>query len=196
MVLVGLGNPGPEYARTRHNVGFMVMDEVASRLRLSFRKPLFRPYRIAETSREHTEITLVLPLTYMNRSGVAVRTVLRVTGETADSVVVVCDTLDLPSGALRLKRGGSHAGHRGLRSIIDETGCRDFLRLYIGIGRPDSREEVIDYVLGEFGPEDSEIMRRAVSDGADALLALTAGSVQDVMNNVNTKTRESGRLNS
>lgn len=191
MVVIGLGNPGPAYARTRHNVGFIVADSLASHLGLSFRKPLFCSYLYAPGAAAGgaagSVIHLVKPLTFMNRSGKAARVALRRAGESPESMVAVCDTLDLPAGAVRLKRGGSSAGHRGLSSIIEYLGSEQFLRLYVGIGRPEEKSQVVEFVLSAFTEEELPLIDTAVSRARDALLSLSARGPEEIMNELNRR---------
>jgi peptidyl-tRNA hydrolase, PTH1 family len=191
MVVIGLGNPGPAYAGTRHNIGFMVADSLALRLGISFRKPLFRPFLYAHGAWNgegpSAAIHLVKPLTFMNRSGRAVRGALRKAGGKPEAMVVVCDTLDLPAGAVRLKRGGSSAGHRGLSSIIEHLGSEHFLRLYVGTGRPEEKSEVVDFVLSPFNADESHLIDEAVSRACSALLSLTERRPEEIMNELNRK---------
>ncbi len=191
MVLIGLGNPGSRYARTRHNVGFLVADEIALRLGTRFRKFFLRGYLYAHGRSgelgSDTFIHIVKPVTLMNRSGTIVPGLLRRFRLDPESMVVVCDTLDLPIGRVRLKRGGSSAGHRGLSSIIQELGSETFMRLLIGIGRPPSKSAVIDFVLGDFSDAESEILEPTVKRAADAIMSLTTRSAEEVMNELNRK---------
>lgn len=191
MVVIGLGNPGPAYARTRHNIGFMVADSLAARLGLSFRKPLFRRYLYAgggpAGGSSSAPIHLVKPLTFMNRSGQVVKSALRRAGEMPDLMVVVCDTLDLPAGTVRLKRGGSTAGHRGLRSMVEHLGTELFLRLYVGIGRPEKKSEVVDFVLAPFTDSELPLIDTAVSRACGALLSLSERRPEEIMNELNRK---------
>lgn len=192
MTIVGLGNPGRQYALTRHNVGFMVVERVASGAGVMLRKPLFRRYRIGHLVHGGQEVTLLEPLTFMNRSGLAVRSLIPDLAAVSQNVVVVCDTLDLPVGTIRLRQGGSSAGHRGLRSIIDETGSDGFIRCYIGIGRPATKDLVIDYVLGEFDGDSREQITEAVDRAAGALLSLAVMPLQEVVNDINRRQTRSG----
>jgi PTH1 family peptidyl-tRNA hydrolase len=185
---VGLGNPGPRFEGTRHNVGFAVVEETAARLDVSLRKPLFARYRLARTasSSEDDRLVLAEPLTYMNRSGDALPGILRRAGVETDSAVVVCDNLDLPAGRLRMKRAGGTAGHRGLASIVDALGHGNFLRLYIGIGRPEEGD-VIAHVLGSPPEAERELYDAAISRAADAVLSLRQQPPEQVMNELNRR---------
>ena len=146
-LIVGLGNPGPEHARTRHNAGFRFVDTLAEKegVRFGLESKLF-----GETAKIHIggeSIWLLKPSTFMNLSGRAVRAAIDFYKLDPTAVVVVHDELDLPLGRMRLKRGGGNAGHNGLKSITQELGTPDFVRLRLGIGHPGDRNEVINYVL-------------------------------------------------
>ena len=182
---MGLGNPGPRYLETRHNVGFRTVGLIARRLRVVLRRPWFRNYRLARAWPEGRPLWLVEPLTYMNRSGQIFPGLWSRTGGDADGLVVVCDTLDLPPGQCRLRRGGSSAGHKGLASIIAVLGRADFLRLYIGIGRPRAQEQVVDYVLGVSGGQEAEALLRGIQKAAEGVLSLLREDPQKVMNVIN-----------
>ena len=166
-MVVGLGNPGPDYQATRHNAGFWFLDSWAGILGLSFRKAWFRPFLFAETSLEGNRLILVKPLTFMNRSGDALPAVLSRFGATADDLLVVFDQMDLPPGRVRLKPHGSHAGHNGLRSIDASVGVR-YHRLAVGIGRPAAGTSVVDHVLGTPSPAD----RAAVDEALGRIVPL------------------------
>ncbi len=178
---MGLGNPGPRYLATRHNAGFRTVELVARSLGIGLRRPWFHSYRLGRAAPEGRRLRLVQPLTYVNRSGSIFRS-LRV--ESA-SLLVVCDTLDLPPGLCRLRRGGSSAGHKGLASIIEALGQTDFLRLYIGIGRPARSEEVVDWVLGSPAGAEAELLQRGEQRAAEGVLALLHEEPEKVMNVLN-----------
>jgi peptidyl-tRNA hydrolase, PTH1 family len=186
---VGLGNPGPRFEGTRHNVGFAVVEEAAARLGVSLRKPLFAGYRFAHTaSSPDPDVPLMLaePLTYMNRSGEVLPRLLKRAGVESEAAVVMCDNLDLPAGRLRMKRGGGTAGHRGLASIVDALGHGNFLRLYIGIGRPEDGD-VIAHVLGSPPEAERELYAEVISRAADAVLSLRRQPPEQVMNELNRR---------
>ena len=169
-LLAGLGNPGPTYAGTRHNVGFLVAEALASqdpsarwRSRGESRFALVRVRGLA--------LTLVCPQTFMNRSGIAVREALEQAAVPTERLVVVHDDVDLPFGELRLKSGGGLGGHNGLRSIAAELGSNDFLRVRVGIG-PSSAADLTDHVLGAWGADEARGLPDLVGRAADASLAL------------------------
>jgi PTH1 family peptidyl-tRNA hydrolase len=169
---VGLGNPGAEYARHRHNVGFMAADAIASRHRFG---PWRRKFRgeIAEGALAGVRVVLLKPLTYMNESGRAVAEAARFFKIAPADVVVLHDELDLAPGKVRVKLGGGVAGHNGLRSIAAWLGTPDFWRVRIGIGHPGDKERVLGHVLGEFHKAELpwvEDMLAAIADAFDLLI--------------------------
>ncbi len=169
-LIAGLGNPGPRYAATRHNVGFMVAEELAGRLGGSFRSKFSG--RLAEVRDGDARLAILCPETFMNLSGRSVGPALRFYKLPPQRLVVVHDELDLELGDVRTKAGGGLAGHNGLRSIAEAIGSQDFLRVRIGVGRPDRGDPVpvADWLLQPFPPEVDvpELVRR----GADAVLDL------------------------
>lgn len=170
-VVVGLGNPGREYAHTRHNVGYLVVEELASRLGASFARHRRAHADTAEAhafvgTPDHCRVVLLKSRTYMNESGGPVKAALDFTKAT--SLVVVHDEIDLPLGGLRVKFGGGDNGHNGLRSIRKSLGDGEFFRIRLGVGRPTGRQDPADYVLSDFrGPERTEV-DLMVAEAADA----------------------------
>ena len=172
IVVIGLGNPGPRYEKTRHNVGFEAVSKAAAFLHVSLRKRCFRLYRQAKVSHEGTQALLVQPLTFMNASGNIMDSFSK-----TDTFVIVCDNMDLAAGGLRIRQGGGCSGQKGLASIADKLGRSDFLRIYIGIGRPAEGVDVPDHVLGiETDPEKREAVDKAVEDAARAIVEFIGGS--------------------
>jgi PTH1 family peptidyl-tRNA hydrolase len=184
---VGLGNPGDRYAGTRHNLGFMVVDALASRLGVRFKKKLFHSYLIGKAVHAGTPLYLVKPLTFMNESGRAVREALRETGADPSQLLVICDSLDLSPGNLRFKLKGSSAGQKGLDSIIRAIGTQDFMRMWIGIGRPDRKGKVIGHVLSAPSKAEEELIDAAVERAVQAVLVLVSDGPTRVMNDVNRR---------
>lgn len=179
-IICGLGNPGEEYEHTRHNCGFMVVHEL-------YRRANFTQYwqrdksgaMIASGELEGKQILFAMPFEFMNTSGNALSRLCKARNVLPDEVLVVHDELDIPCGDVRLKVGGGHAGHNGLRSIIDRLGTKDFYRLRIGIGRPPGRMPVANFVLARLRGEEAELIEEAVMKGADAaMLALKLGMVR------------------
>jgi peptidyl-tRNA hydrolase, PTH1 family len=184
---LGLGNPGENYARTRHNVGFLTMDAMAGKLDIKFKCPFFKRYMIARGRFNGTDIFLVKPLTYMNRSGEILNDVLHYTGTALSDLTVVLDTLDLSVGEVKFKLKGSSAGHKGLGSILRIARTEEITRCSIGIGRPSGYNEVVDYVLDRPSREEEDILDSAIHRVRDQLLLLCEKSPQSVMNIMNGK---------
>ena len=169
-VVVGLGNPGPEYEGTRHNVGQRVLDLLARRLHTRFHRA--RRAELAHADWTGDAVTLVKLGTFMNVSGPAVRTTLEQVGASAEDLILVYDDIDLPLGTVRVRLRGSHGGHRGVRSVIETLGTSDIKRVKIGIGRPGTKADVPDHVLSRFERDELPIVEQAVADAADKVLAL------------------------
>ncbi|MEE2788621.1 MAG: aminoacyl-tRNA hydrolase [Myxococcota bacterium] len=183
-LIVGLGNPDPKYTANRHNIGFMVLDRLADRAGLSMSKTKFRS-RYATGQFEGKSVVVLKPQTYMNLSGRAVVPAQRFFDIEATRILVVHDELDLPFGKLRLKVGGGHAGHNGLRSMISEMGTNGFSRLRVGIGRP-SRGDVSSYVLSDFAAgEEREWLPDLIDRACDAITMVVRKGTQAAMNEVN-----------
>lgn len=177
-LVVGLGNPGAEYARTRHNVGFRIVDVVAERLGVAL-KPVKGVRALATTARDgDRSLILAEPTTYMNLSGEAVRELARYYKIDARDVVVVHDELDLPFGAIRIKRGGGDAGHNGLRHITKALGTPDYVRVRFGIGRPAGRQKGADYVLEPFAKREEDEVAIGVQEAADAVMLVLRDGVE------------------
>ena len=190
-MVVGLGNPGERYAGTRHNVGFMVVDALARQLGVSFKKKLFHSYSVGKAAHGQSTLYLVKPLTFMNDSGRAVRDALRDSGSSVSELVVVCDTLDLSPGGLRFKPKGSSAGQKGLQSIINALGTEEIMRLFVGIGRPDYKGQVVAHVLSAPRHSEEEQITEAVENAARAVLVLAVEGPARVMNVFNRKEQPS-----
>jgi len=181
-LIVGLGNPGPDYEATRHNAGFWFLDELALEHRVEFRlEPKFHG-ALARIRVADRDIRLLKPTTYMNHSGRAVSAVARYFDIPPDQILIAYDELDLPPGRVKLKQGGGHAGHNGMRDSIAALGSRDFWRLRIGIGHPGDKSRVVGYVLGRPSQTDAAAIRDAVDDAARALPDLVEGRFQFAMN--------------
>lgn len=185
-LIVGLGNIGREYANTRHNIGFMVVDELAKRLGLSFNKEdrhaMYTEFRNPE------KIIIIKPTTYMNLSGVAVGEYANFYHIDPEDIAVISDDMDLPVGHIRIRKKGSAGGHNGLKSIMQHLGTEDFPRFKIGIGHPDrNNKAVVDHVLHPFQGEDKTAIDEAVKKMADALSDWLKEDIDLVMQNYNTK---------
>jgi peptidyl-tRNA hydrolase, PTH1 family len=176
-LVAGLGNPGERYARTRHNVGAVVGDALAARMGGRFRKARFIPVDVAEIRQADARILLARSLQFMNVSGPGFASLARRHDIPPEQVVAVHDEIDLPFGALKLKRGGSTAGHHGLDSLAGALRSPDFVRVRIGVGRPPGRRDPADFVLRPFAAQERPEVEILVEDAADAVLALIAGGL-------------------
>ena len=180
-LVVGLGNPGPKYADTRHNVGFAVVERLAARAGARF-KAHRGVADVAEGRLAGTRVVLARPRSYMNVSGGPVTSVARYYGVPPELLVVVHDDLDLGFGTIRLKRGGGEGGHNGLRSISQSLGTRDYLRARFGIGRPPGRQDPADFVLRRFSAAERTEVDLAVELCADAVEALLSDGLEPTQN--------------
>jgi PTH1 family peptidyl-tRNA hydrolase len=186
-LVVGLGNPGPQYAATRHNAGFFVVELLAERAGARFRASNARTANadIAEVRLAGVPVVLVKPRSYMNESGGPVVGVARFFKVDVSSIAVVHDELDLPYGALRLKRGGGDGGHNGLRSVSSALGSKEYSRVRFGIGRPPGRQDPADFVLREFASAEREDLGYHVDRAADAVEALLRDGLEAAQNTFN-----------
>jgi PTH1 family peptidyl-tRNA hydrolase len=171
-LVAGLGNPGEEYARTRHNVGAMVSERLAERLNARFRKARMLPLLVAEARPGDVPLLLTAPRAFMNVSGPPIASLARKRGVPVERVVACHDEIDLAFGALRVKRGGSTAGHHGLDSMVRALRSADFYRIRIGIGRPAGRWENVDFLLSPFGKKELDELGVLIEDAAGAVLCL------------------------
>src|SRR6266581_716974 len=187
-LILGLGNPGREYARTRHNAGFMALELLAGRwhARLSAKKKFHA--RVALVERDGCKRLLAEPETFMNASGEAARALATFYQVAPERMLVIVDDADLPLGEIRLRPRGSSGGHHGLESIEQHVGTREFPRLRIGIGRQDTGErEITDYVLSKFRPAESELLEKALTRAADQVECWLSDGIQPAMNRFNGK---------
>jgi PTH1 family peptidyl-tRNA hydrolase len=185
LLVAGLGNPGREYARNRHNVGWLVVDELAQRHGGAW-KAKFNG-KLAEVRIDGHKVALLKPETYMNESGRAIRSAMQFFKLEPDAVLVVHDESDLPLGRLQARRGGGLAGHNGLRSVARHLGTPDFLRLRVGVGRPERGDPrpLADYVLSDFAAHDDP--ERVVAEAADAVELLDAEGLDVAQRVINGK---------
>lgn len=185
-VVVGLGNPGERYARTRHNVGAMVVHEL-----LNARGVALRSHKsgclVAEIALSGDRTVLARPMSYMNESGRPVGQLVRWYKGSVDRLVVVHDELDIPFGQVRVKTGGGTAGHNGLRSVVSHLGTNDFIRVRVGISRPRDALDAADYVLQDFSSGERKELPQVLASGADAVERVIEVGAARAMNEVNTR---------
>jgi PTH1 family peptidyl-tRNA hydrolase len=185
-IVIGLGNPGRKYERTRHNAGFMAVDEIASRLRFDLSAEKYHAL-VGKGRIDGEEALLAKPQTFMNESGRSVRAALRYTTAGVADLIVVHDELDLPLGTVRVKVGGGHGGHNGLKSINAHVGSPDYARVRVGVGRPPAAVDPADYVLGRFPRAEDAALQGCVAWAAEATrLACQLGAAK-AMNQVNRR---------
>jgi peptidyl-tRNA hydrolase, PTH1 family len=189
-LIVGLGNPGYLYARHRHNIGFMCVSQLAKQYKIPFdRKQGAARTGIGAISR--FQVVLARPQTYMNASGESVHSLMKKLNSAAEDLIVIHDDLDLPVGKIRLRQGGSSGGHRGIESIIQRIGTRDFYRVRVGIGRPESdsdtakEEAVISYVLSDFTDDEKKIIDETIPKACDAVADILSKGITEAMNKYN-----------
>lgn len=182
-LLVGLGNPGEKYQATRHNIGFMVAQQVAKNNLIPLKKKGYQGlYGVGRACTQET--TILLPQTFMNCSGSSVMSAYRSLGVVPGDLIVVYDDLDLPFGRLRIKQDGGHGGHNGLRDIIAVLGRKDFIRLKVGIGRPEY-DNVTGHVLSRFDIEEQKMLPKLLDCAVDAIETVFRDGVIEAMNSFN-----------
>jgi PTH1 family peptidyl-tRNA hydrolase len=182
-IVVGLGNPGKRYSRTRHNIGFMVVEETAKRYEIDFKEK--EKYRIGTGSIDGEKVLLIEPLLYMNNSGLAVRDVIGRFNIPPEKLVVIHDDLDMEVGKLRIRRKGSSGGHKGIESIIQNLSSKNFARLKIGIGRQESVTSE-DYVLSRFRKNEISLIKSTIERASDAVTCILLDGLDTAMNRFNT----------
>jgi PTH1 family peptidyl-tRNA hydrolase len=186
-LIVGLGNPGSQYEATRHNAGFWFVDQLARAKGASFRRENKFHGEVCSINVDGGSVWLLKPMTFMNNSGQAVRALAQFYKIPAEAVLVVHDELDIPPGALRLKRDGGHGGHNGLRDIIAQLGSKAFLRLRVGIGHPGNSRDVTNYVLGRAGGDEQSEIEHALQDAMHCLPMIVSGDAQKAMNHLHSR---------
>lgn len=187
-IIVGLGNPGPLYERSRHNVGFQVVDRFAAVHHILISTKRFKSL-LGKGQIDSREIVLIKPMTFMNRSGEAVQKALHFYEADCEDLIVIHDDLDLPLGKLRFKSRGGDGGHLGVRSIIESVGGNQFARLKIGIGRPPEGVDPPTYVLSSFFPDEEPLLRKVVDQATEALKVMLIEGMQTAMNRFQKKSK-------
>ena len=186
-LIVGLGNPGPEHAQTRHNAGFWFVDGISEQHHCRLKYEARFHADVGRCELKGHDCRVQRPATFMNRSGQAVVALAHFFRIPRDEILVVHDELDLRPGVARLKRGGGHGGHNGLRDLIAHLGGNDFLRLRIGIGHPGHRDQVIDYVLQRPSKEDLELIQGAMEQAMDVMPLAVSGELERAMHKLHSK---------
>ena len=184
-LVAGLGNPGPRYAKNRHNLGYLVVDELASRGGGRFRKVRFVPADACEVKESGERMLLAKAHAFMNENGPAFASLARKHRVEPDHVIAVHDEIDLPFGSLRVKFGGGVAGHNGLRSLSTALRTPDFHRVRLGVGRPPGAKDAADWVLDDFGKREGPDVAILVDDGADAVLSLVRDGLEGTQDRFN-----------
>jgi PTH1 family peptidyl-tRNA hydrolase len=183
-LIIGLGNPGKGYRLTRHNVGFRVVDRLAREQGMQFKRRRGGA-QVGEGRVGREKVILAKPLTYMNKSGAAVKKLVKALDIPLDHLVVVHDDLDLACGRMKIKEKGGHGGHKGMQSIIEELGSSDFLRVKVGIGKPPDPEEGADYVLSPFAAQERALVKESVEQAVEAIKAIIVSGKDQAMNMYN-----------
>lgn len=185
-LIIGLGNPGSTYEKTRHNAGSWLVGRLAHKYNIQFKIDKKAQAELGDLKIDETQCKLVLPLTFMNVSGQPCRAVAQFYRIQPEEILVVHDELDLPAGCIRLKTGGGHGGHNGLKDIIAQIGSNEFHRLRIGIGHPGHRDLVHQFVLGTPSLNDKQLIEEAIDKGLAVLPMVLSGQMAKAMNQLNT----------
>jgi len=186
-LIVGLGNPGPQYEETRHNAGFWFVEQLARQQGQQFRLENKFHGEIAKVVIGTRQVWLLKPNTFMNRSGQSVTALAQFYKIPLENILVVHDELDLDPGIARLKEGGGHGGHNGLRDIAAHMGSKEFMRLRIGIGHPGNSKQVSDFVLSRAGADDQRLIEEAIDKALVVLPQIVSGEFQKAMNELHTQ---------
>jgi PTH1 family peptidyl-tRNA hydrolase len=183
-LIVGLGNPGRDYKNTRHNIGFLLVDQLAERMNLSFSRSQSKAL-ITDGHHQGSKIILAKPQTYMNKSGHPTRALLKFYKLAIENLLIVYDDVDLPFDTIRLKPAGGSAGHKGMVSIIEQLGTSEFSRMRLGVGRPPGSQQAANYVLKPFSKDESEFLKSYLGRAADAAQAFVSHGIEYAMTNYN-----------
>ena len=184
-LIVGLGNPEQRYLTTRHNVGFWVLDSLAEKLSKNFSQQKKYESELFEYEFDSKLFHMMKPLSYINNSGIPIRKFIKNKNIEVENILIIYDDLDLDVGKIRLKQGGGSGGHNGLNSIIEQIGSKNFWRLRIGIGKPDDKNKVIDYVLGKPSLDDKNLIHQSIEVMMSEIDAFFNGESVKLMNKLN-----------
>lgn len=187
-LIAGLGNPGEAYTHTRHNVGFLVIEKLVQRLNLKFSKSSFIKGIVADFRFDSDQrCELVLPHTFMNHSGIAIKPLVVQHNIPPEKILIVCDDFNLPFGQLRLRAGGSDGGHNGLKSVTDALGTQNFHRLRVGIGAPPVHADTVDFVLAHFTKEEMKALEQVTQEAADCCYSWLTEGLNKAMGQFNKR---------
>lgn len=184
-LIIGLGNPGKKYQSTKHNVGFRVVDRLAGRKGIKLKRRRLGKVQIGEGRIGTDRIAIAKPLAYMNRSGSVVRKLIGELEVPLDHLIVVHDDLDMECGRIKIKEGGGHGGHKGVKSIIEHVGSPDFLRIKVGIDKPETPDEGADYVLSPFDDEQLPLVEESIAQASKAIEAIIVSGKAKAMSMYN-----------
>jgi len=184
-LIVGLGNPGPQYAWTRHNLGFLVLETLVKQRKAKGRISAGNHGMLSKVTIADVECSLLMPMTFMNNSGLSVKKTLDKQGFGTEDILVICDDLSLTFGNLRLRPSGSAGGHNGLKSIIQDLGSNQFARLRLGIGRPPGAADTVDYVLANFTPVEKKALPDFINHALDCVTSWVTEGAEVAMNTFN-----------
>ena len=187
VLIVGLGNPGRKYEYTRHNLGFLAVESLAEFLKVDFKKSSFTEGLIAQGEWDSKQVVLLMPATYMNNSGAAVKSVMEHMDIALKNVLVITDDLNLPFGQIRIRRQGSEGGHNGLGSIINHLATEHFSRLRMGIGQPRQKSETVDFVLEQFTKEEKSQLDGFVKEAEQCALVWVQEGIVTAMEKYNKR---------
>jgi PTH1 family peptidyl-tRNA hydrolase len=185
-LVAGLGNPGSKYEQTRHNAGFWFVDEIARHCNTQFKSESKYKSELARCSLADKDLRLQKPMDFMNLSGMPVASLAGFYRIPRSAILIVHDDLDLPVGTIKLKQGGGHGGHNGLRDLIPHLGGKDFLRLRVGIGHPGDRDDVVGYVLKAPSRDDRLLIDQAINAAVKVMPNLVAGNIEAAMKELHT----------
>ena len=189
-VIAGLGNPGKEYEDTRHNMGYKTIDVLSSDENIDVRRNKFHSL-IGQGRIAGKKVILVKPLTYMNRSGIAVRESAMYFNVAPENLFVIYDDIDLPNGSIRIRKSGGAGTHNGMKSVVQELGTKDFIRIRIGVGAAEAGEDLVDRVIGEVPADERELLQKAAAEAAAAVRDIITIGVDNAMNRHNhVRTKE------
>jgi len=185
-LIAGLGNPGSEYEKTRHNAGFWFIDQLVSQYNLTLKNESKFLGEVAKFNSPSGNIWLLKPMTFMNRSGQSIARLAQFYKIKPEQILIVHDELDLPPGSVKLKQSGGHGGHNGLRDSIAQLG-KNFYRLRLGIGHPGNKEQVVGFVLGKTPQSDKQLIESAIDKSIDSIELILQGDMQKAMNQLHAK---------